>query len=505
MYKKLAVLVLFLFPIYRLHAYNIVITIKGAPNTKYFLGYYYGDKQYIKDSAVTDASGRMIFTERDSFAMVPTGKKIASKDSLGQTVMVPELKQKTFKRKEQLQGGIYLIASVNRELLFDFVVTEQSFSLETDTLDYSGHMKVKGSLENSAFFEYSAFTSIIAKEISPLDAAYKKAKEDKDTVLARSLREQISRIESRLNDYRDSVSKANPNLLIGKIFNMMKDITIPEAPVLPNGKKDSLFAYNYYRYHYFDNFDFSDDRISYTPVFHSKVEYFMTKVTPQIPDSINKAIDYLMSLAVKSRENSKWCIYWITNHYETSPYMGMDKVFVHMVNRFYRDPKITYWVDDALRARIIKSAEDKENNLIGLKAPELNMPDTAFTMRSLHGIRAKYTMVLFWDATCGRCKEEIPRLKALYDKLNKEQYLKGLYFEVYAVSLTADGEEWKKFVRENKLKWINVSDLYNNTKFRKLYDVYSTPVIYLLNEEKKIIAKRLSVEQVGEFIERGIE
>lgn len=470
MYKRLSVLALLSILVNQISAYNITIKIKDAPNTKFFLGYYYGDKQYIKDSVTTDATGKMVF-----------------------------------KGKDKLQGGIYLIASADKALLFDFVVTEQEFQLETDTTDYNGNMKVKGSPENTAFFDYTNFTSKIAKEINPYEKAFKKAKEDKDTAALSEARNKVLEIEKRLSDYRENVAKTNPGFLISKVFRMMKDIPEPEVPTLPNGRKDSLFSYNYYRYHYFDYFDFSDDRISYTPVFHSKIEYFITKVTPQVPDSINRAIDFLVKQTLKSKETSKWCIYWITDHYEKSQYMGMDAVFVHMVDNYYKDTTRTFWIDETLRFKITDRADNLRNNLLGKVAPNLNMPDTGFTMRAIHDIKAKYTMLLFWDATCGRCKEEIPRLKVLYDKLNKEQYLKGLYFQVYAISMTTDGEEWKKYVRDNKLKWLNVSDLYNNTKYRKLYDIYSTPVIYLLNEKKEIIAKRLSVEQVEDFIEKGIE
>lgn len=463
----LSVLVL---SIQQLYSYNITIKVNGAPNTKFLLGYYYGDKQYIKDSATTDATGKM-----------------------------------TFKGKENLQGGIYLIASEERALLFDFVVSEQVFSLETDTADYSGKMKVKGSEENTLFFEYAKFTSRISTEMAPQEKKYKEAKEKKDTIALREAKEKVIEIENKLNDYRGNIMKTKPNTLLAKIFNMMKDVDIPDAPILNNGTKDSLFGYKYFREHFFDNFDFGDDRIVYTPVFHSRIEYYITKLTPQIPDSINKAIDFLVQKTLKNKEVSKWCIYWITNHYETSQYMGMDAVFVHMVDNYYKNPKISYWVDDALRAKIQDRADNLRNNLLGKIAPNLIMPDTGFAMRELHKIKAKYTMVLYWDANCGRCKEEIPRLKELYEKLNSDKNVPTKKFEVYAVSLTNVAEEWKKYVAENKLKWINVSDLYNNTKFRKLYDIYSTPVIYLLNEKKEIVAKRLSVEQVADFIEKGIE
>ncbi len=470
MLRKISLLGLILFSLQHAYSYNITMKINGAPNTKFLMGYYYGDKQYIKDSAVTDASGKM-----------------------------------TFKGKENLQGGIYLIASVEKALLFDFIVTEQSFSLETDTTDYTGNMKVKGSEENQVFFDYTKYTSKIGADVGPLEKKYKIAKEKKDTSAMRIAREGILKFEKSLNEYRTNLMATKPNMLIAKVFKMMQDVDVPDAPKLPNGTIDSLFGYNYFRTHYFDNFDFSDDRIVYTPVFHGKIEFYITKLTPQTPDSINKAIDLLVQKTLKNKEISKWCIYWITNHYETSQFMGMDAVFVHMVDKYYKDSLITYWVDETTRYKINDRADNLRNNLLGQVAPNLIMPDTGFVMRELHKINAKYTMILFWDAHCGRCKEEIPVLKKLYEKLNKDIVGKQKELEVYAVSLTNVADEWKKFVADNNLKWINVSDLYNNTKYRKLYDIYSTPVIYLLNEKKEIVAKRLSVDQVADFIEKGIQ
>jgi hypothetical protein len=72
---------------------------------------------------------------------------------------------------------------------------------------------------------------------------------------------------------------------------------------------------------------------------------------------------------------------------------------------------------------------------------------------------------------------------------------------VFAVGIESDMDVWKKYIRDNKLDWINVSDLYNQTNFRSFYDIYSTPVIYLLDDRKRIIAKRLDAERIGEFID----
>jgi hypothetical protein len=71
---------------------------------------------------------------------------------------------------------------------------------------------------------------------------------------------------------------------------------------------------------------------------------------------------------------------------------------------------------------------------------------------------------------------------------------------VFGVSLTPDSKDWLKYLREKNFKWLNVYDPNNETNFRRLYDIYSTPVLFLLDANKTIIAKRIGVEQLKTFI-----
>jgi peroxiredoxin len=446
-------------------AYNISITIKGSPNQQFFLGYYFGDKQYLRDSAITDKTGKMVF-----------------------------------KGSEPLEGGVYLIATANRSLLFDFIVTEPVMALETDTSNIVKNMKIKGSPENDVFFEYTRFTANMGKEANELEAKLKEAKEKDDTATIRKLNERYRQISMDLIDYRKNIQKNHPTTLIAKIFKMMTDIDVPDAPRNSKGEIiDSNFQFNYYYQHFFDNFDFADDRIVRTPVFHNKFESFMVKLTPQLPDSIIKSADFVLNKASAGKENFKYCLFWITNHYETSTYMGMDKVFVYMVDNYYAKGK-AWWVDETLNFKMKDRADQLRNNLIGNKAPNLTMLDTSHVYHSLYNVKAKYTLLIFWDANCGKCKEELPRLQTMYNEFNPKGSKSPKLFDVFGVSLTPDAKEWQKYLREHNLPWINVYDPNNETNFRRLYDIYSTPVLYLLDENKKILAKRLSVEQLKDFI-----
>ena len=106
-----------------------------------------------------------------------------------------------------------------------------------------------------------------------------------------------------------------------------------------------------------------------------------------------------------------------------------------------------------------------------------------------------YTILYFWDPTCGHCQKELPKLVSYYDSIKTKN------IEVFALCADNDVVRWKKYVKENKMKWINVMDIQNTTAYHTIYDISSTPVMYLLDKDKKIIAKKLNVDQLRSFIE----
>ncbi|HSH65120.1 MAG TPA: redoxin domain-containing protein [Bacteroidia bacterium] len=440
--------------------HDIKITVKGfKEGSTCILGNYYGDKQYIKDSAKVGPKGEVIFKGKDKY---------------------PE--------------GIYLLIPDNKKY-FDLVMDEnQHFTLESDTIDYINNMKVKGSEENNFFYSYQKFIVTQQKLVEPLRAQLKTTK-DKDSI--KMISDKITKIDNDVRAYKQNFVKNNPKSFIAKLFTAMEDPVIPETPTLPNGKKDTLFPYHYYKAHFFDNIDFTDDRLLRSPIFHPKVKQYMDKMTAQMPDSINVSADYLVEKARNNPEIFKWMVYWLTLTYESSQIMGMDAVFVHMVEKYYVTNQ-AYWVDSAQLAKITARAYTLNPILIGKKAPPIIMNDSTGKAISMYDVKAKYTVVIFWDAECGHCKKEVPKLKELY-----ESKLKPMGVQVYAIASENKPKEWKKFIIDNKLHWINVfqPDDYKRAVTKKIYDIYSTPFIYLLDENKIIKAKHIDVDQLGDFID----
>ena len=194
--------------------------------------------------------------------------------------------------------------------------------------------------------------------------------------------------------------------------------------------------------------------------------------------------------------------------------MGMDAVFVHMAENYYSKDQ-AFWVDSAQLAKIAERVRKTKPTLIGKRTPNVILQDTTESKwYNLYDVTAEYTILYFWDPSCGHCKKETPKLKTLYEKVKD----KGV--EVFAVCTEFETPDWKKYVRENDLNWINVSDnpeinktavkylqftTLESLNFRYTYDIYSTPRVFLLDADKKILAKRIGVEQLEEILEHKLK
>jgi thiol-disulfide isomerase/thioredoxin len=275
----------------------------------------------------------------------------------------------------------------------------------------------------------------------------------------------------------------------------------PEAPEPPkdaNGKIDSTFQFYYIKQHWLDSVDFSDARLLRSPLLQQKIKQYTENMTLQIPDSIIPAVDTIVEHSKKNKEVFKYVVVTLTNHYETSKIMGQDLVFIHLAEKYYVTDD-AYWADSTLKAKLWDRIDKIKPNIIGNVAHNLVMLDTTGKFVALHSLKAKYTILCFWDPTCSHCKVEIPKLIALYDSVKTDSVA------AYAVGMEADPAVWKQYIIDHKLDWINVHDPYEQSNFRKYYDIYSTPVIYLLDEDKKIVAKRLNTETLSDLLRRFLK
>jgi thiol-disulfide isomerase/thioredoxin len=307
----------------------------------------------------------------------------------------------------------------------------------------------------------------------------------------------MKRIDESVANYKKDFITKNQGSFLAAVFKASQDIVIPDAPILPNGAKDSTFAYRFYKAHYFDNIDLSDERLLRTPIYNSKVSYYMKNMVLQIPDSIIPECDMLVSKAKPNKETFKFMVWYLTNTHETSNIMGMDAVFVHLVKKYYTK-ELAYWVDDATLFKIQDRASILDPILIGKKVKNLILADSTDNYQSLYAVNSPYTILYFWDPDCGHCKKATPKVKAFYDKVKT----KGV--QVYAACTEVEMDKWRKYIRENNLDWINVADPKLQNNFRHEFDVTTTPQIFILDKDKKIMAKKIDEDTMEKILSKEL-
>lgn len=441
--------------IYAQKGYRINIQVQGLNDSLILLANYNGDKQFVTDTAFKAKGSGYTFTG-------------------GKTL--PE--------------GMYFIAGANKNKLFDFIVSgKQEFTLTGDKEKLQASLNSKNSPENQLFFDYIKYLSDKQKQQSELVELKKKSPPGSDS--SKMIDGRIELLNKEVKGYISDIISSHPGSFISLFLESMKEPEIPPTPVLENGRPDSTFNYRYFKAHFWDNIDLSDDRLVRTPFLHSKVEQYLTKLTPPTPDSLIVAIDKLFNMAGNNQETFKYLMWYLTVKYESSEIMGYDAIFVHLVDMYYADPKMS-WMNATVKENLIKRAKVLKPLLIGQPAPQMILYDTLQKPVSLYKGKAEYTLIYFWDPDCSHCKKETPLLKDFYEK-NRLQY----DLDVYAVCMDTSWKEMKNYILKNQTKWINVNGFYSMTSdFREVYDVHSSPVMYLLDRNKVIIAKRVLTEQM---------
>lgn len=494
MKKSIATIIFCLVSVYApaQSGYEITINIKNYKDTLAYLTFYQFDKTLIKDTCTKIKNGRIIF-----------------------------------KGKEKLDKGMYSLVSQQKALYFDFFVDNDTQKLELNSdasIGIAKNLTASNSVRENDFFNYVKFIGTQNQEFE--DTKQKTKGLTKNDSIA-ILKDKHKVIDKLISDYEEKFLEQNKNSYIGDVLNLKTEKLLKDIPIASNGRPDSLMVYQYYKNHYWDNVNFKDDGTMRNPFFYNKLKKYFEQVVVTHPDSVSVEIDRMMDKTLPGSLMSKLLLAHFTYSYETSTIMGFDKVFVHIIDRYFKTGKANDIYEEGVIKQIIKQADKIRPLLVGLVAPDLSMIssldrdviakmgfETANTsegvtklyydnyakinalFNTLHSVKADYLILAFWDVDCGHCKIEIPKLLEEYHKLQKE----NKDVKVYCVYTQNEAEKYIKYIEENKLDWINVYDGVHINNITEKYNIYSTPVIYLLDKNKVIKAKKIGVDQLSDII-----
>ena len=424
--------------------------IRGLANTDVYLAHYFGsNQQVIKDTAQVDVNGSFVF-----------------------------------KGNESLDQGLYLVTFLNNKF-FDLVIGNSDFSFETDTIDIAGQMKITGSPENEAFYAFQKSMGLTYKRLQGTLSP--------EQIRSQMLKEQYVWVNQ------------HANLFVSKLIKASFEPEIPAYTKPIKNSKDSAdyykYQFTYYKKHYFDNIDLNDERFIRTPFLQKKIDKYFEDLVVQESDSVSKDADRILA-GIKNEAMRKYVVYKIASTYENHNVVGTDGAFVHLAEKYYLgEPKL--WDTTTIRKmkeriKVIKPL------LIGKRIPDMFLTDPAGKLLTLSSVQANYTVVFIYDPECSHCKEETPKL------LKMDSFFKEKNIAVYAACLVRDKKLWREFIETFKIQhWKNGIDIHINAKtgkeeyytdFFNTYDAYATPVVYIVDKNKKIIGKRIPVDKIEDFI-----
>lgn len=418
--------------------YHITLTIEGNQDSMMLMGNYFVGGTYAMDTAYRDKKGNFVFQSKDLPVM----------------------------------PGLYFFANQEGKFVEFLMYHEpmKKVKFKTKEEDWLSNMEVTGSVQNQQFYQYHR---AMAK-----------------------LYEDTNHVEVRVTDsVKNAFIRKYPDCMLSKMMVATRPVLVPTISETGDSMSNNE-RFDYYLHHYWDNIPLDDDMLVRTPapIFIRPVKDFMDQVLKGAPPSvIMPLLDSTIEKSRKSPEVFKYLVHTFTEHYLQSNVMVYDEVYVHLVKRYYESGE-AYWSSPSVIDEQVQRAHRWENILVGKIAPELIMKDTLGYAHSLYRMRNDYKLLVFWSPSCGHCKTIIPAVNEVYKKW-KDTFDIG----IYAVLSEPDDYsvvQWKKIINDKGLHegWIHVNGGVANVDWREVYDVHTTPQIFLLDKDNRIIGKRMNAE-----------
>ncbi len=437
---------------------DINIQVQGLSGGVAKLIGVYAENRYLADSSAVDANGKFRFANPNGYT-----------------------------------PGLFFVLlpdNSNFQLLLD---QDQEMNVVTQSGAMAATMQVTGSLDNELMYQSFAFEREQRAKFDPISQRMKQL--TPGTPEHTQAKAQFDAEIAKRKGYLDNLQKEHPNSFFTKFKIAGQNPELKEFKN-PDGSTDQYAQVHYFRTHMWDNVDFNDERLVRTPVILNKLKRYLTELTVQHPDSLNLAADFLLQKVLNKPEYFKFFANWITLQYEPTKTTLMDPeaVFTHMVQTYFTYER-AFWSDSVQVHGLQLRAHEMSASLVGKQGPNVTAKDQNGQTRSLLDSKKPYIVVYMYDPNCDNCAIETPKLAQFY-QANKS------LVDVFGIVLNTNDQEWKNYIAKNGLQeWTHVYDPTNRAIYAT-YFVDHTPEIYVLNPDRKIIAKNLKTEQIAEVINR---
>ena len=389
-----------------------------------------------------------------------------------------------FMLSESSPSGIYRIIYSDRvdsirmqNRMVEFIFNKENMDLLISSTDLGPILYFENSIENRVYREFMEYEMAYEAKLMSLYPQLYPARiaEEQDVV------ESYNAIQRERGSYMDSLTLLYPDLYAVRIMNAFR------APKIP-GELSHLQRIDTLKECFFDAAAIDDPVLLHAPVYTFKLidylslyqDYSLTKEEQE--EAFIEAVDRIMVNVSDDEKLRNFVVEFLLDGFEM---LDMEMVQMHIAD---------YYLDEACESDVVELVlsrmEGYKRMTPGKQAPDIVIRDVEGKNHQLSKLDNEYVLVLFWSSTCEACHQLMPELNDWY--LSDNNY----DLEVVAISIDTSFANFEHGYQLLNPAWITAYDpLGWHGKVSSDYHIYATPSLFLLDEERTILARPASFKQ----------
>lgn len=385
-----------------------------------------------------------------------------------------------FSVDENKHTGYYRIIMVEGKSV-DLIFNKENISFTTDFLHPLDSLKIVKSTENRIYYDFLDFArnnQLRMDLLGPVTDFYPEG--DDFYILARN---QYMFLQKQKSNYIDSIAENYPALYVTKVLNAQKRPYL--SPDLNEPQR-----INHLKLNYWNNIDFTDTSLLRSTVYTNLIIDYLSLYSnrrfsqEQLEDAFKEAVDEIMFAAAGNDVIYHFVLEYLLKGFEKYHF---DSVIDHIASFYDTDE---HCENETIDPELQKRLKNYQNLSIGKAAPSIAMKDINGDSVTFSNINNRNILLLFWASWCPHCNDILPKIHELYQNTDID-------LEIIAISIDNNREDHLEAVREGNYSWINCSD-YNgwDSKAALDYNIYATPTMFLLDENRIILAKPITYNEL---------
>lgn len=380
-----------------------------------------------------------------------------------------------FNLKKDLAKGLYQLGITEKDRL-DIILNAENIELSTDISDPFNKLIFNESEENKIYLRYIQkrnYDQYRIELLQPVISYYPTTDPFFPSLLL-----EFSNIQDALDQYINQTIKNNPNAFVSTLIGIDRR---PILDPLQNQMEQKAFAKKYF----FDGKDFSDTALLHTNVLTSSILSYLSLYQDnqsdkaKIENEFIKAVDIILPVMSANPKIYEFVIDYLIEGFDQ---FGFTKVMTHIASQSIVDESCE---NEELKHRI----ETLKKLASGNKAPEIIIGEI-----KLSDIHKKYTLLVFYASWCPHCNDLLPELQTYYEDHKQD-------LEVFSISIDTSIVDYQNYIKKHNFEWTNACDFKGwNTQSASDYGIYVTPNLFLLDENKKVIARPSGMAEIKELI-----